>query len=446
MLNGSPTPPVPPLPTPTSLGTTPHPPPSDLDAQVSAALRRPRRVAALRASGILDAPPAPNLGRLAELAAELFGTPAASVSLLDADRHLAVARFGTLDGAPDAGAELALDYSICRFTVTAAAPVAIDDTRLDARTRGSAAVTELGVLAYLGAPVVVHGEPIGALCVFDCRPRQWSGAQVGSLAAVAAAVISEIELGVLTRERAMLREAERAAREAAAAASRAKSDFLAVMSHELRTPLNAIGGYVDLMEMGLRGPVSEAQHRDLARVKHAQQHLLGLVNDVLNLSKLEEGRVRYAIDAVPVRAPIESVEAIVAPQLAARGIAYAFEPCAPEVRVRADAEKVRQILLNLLSNAVKFTRRGGAITVRCADDAAGLGVWVCDTGSGIAAEKLATIFDPFVQVDRDLSRPGEGIGLGLAISRDLARAMGGELTVESAPGRGSTFTLRLPRA
>ena len=425
------------------LGLTLHSPPPDHDAVV-AALRRPRRVAALRASGVLDAPATPALVRLATLAARALATPIGSVSLVDADRQVQAAHYG-LPAAIPPGAETPLEMSFCRFTVAVAAAVAIDDTRLDPRTRAMRSVTELGIHAYLGAPLLLYGEPIGALCVMDREPRAWSAGDAEMLVALSAAVTTEIELAIATRERALLHEAERGARAAAAAANRAKFDFLAVMSHELRTPLNAIGGYVDLMEMGLRGPITDAQHRDLARVKSAQQHLLGLINDVLNLSKLEEGRVAYTIGAVPLGTPVASAAAVVAPQLAARGIAFAAAPCPDDAVVRADPEKVRQILLNLLSNALKFTPRGGTIGLRCAAEDGHAAVRVTDTGVGIPRDKLAAVFDPFVQIDRGLNRPGAGIGLGLAISRDLARGMGGDLTAESEPGRGSVFTLTLPR-
>jgi signal transduction histidine kinase len=254
-------------------------------------------------------------------------------------------------------------------------------------------------------------------------------------------------------ERERLLAAERAARATAEAAqrdaeraNRARADFLAVMSHELRTPLNAIGGYTELLQLELRGPLTEAQHDDLARIQRSQRHLLGLVNEVLNYAKLEAGRVRYDLVDVPVYGAIREAEGLVAPQAQAKGLTLTTGECPPTLAVRADAEKLRQVLVNLLSNAVKFTERGGArIVVECAPDTPVVAVHVRDTGIGIPADKLESIFEPFVQVRAGLTRPAEGTGLGLAISRDLARGMGGDLTAESTPGVGSTFTLTLPQ-
>ena len=251
---------------------------------------------------------------------------------------------------------------------------------------------------------------------------------------------------------AALREAlaaTEASRLEAESANRAKSDFLAMMSHELRTPLNAIAGYTELIELEVHGPVTEAQREALRRVQKSQRHLLGLINGVLNYARIETGNVRYEIAAVPADETLATSEALIAPQAAARGLRLHFAGCDPGLAVLADREKVQQIVLNLLSNAVKFTAPGGAVSLVCEPAATSpdtLEIRVSDTGRGIPPEKLDAIFEPFVQVDVRLTRTQEGIGLGLAISRDLARGMGGDLTVQSAVGRGTTFTLLLPRA
>jgi signal transduction histidine kinase len=218
------------------------------------------------------------------------------------------------------------------------------------------------------------------------------------------------------------------------------------MSHELRTPLNAIGGYAELMEMGIRGPVTPEQREDLRRVQTSQRHLLGLINEVLNYAKLETGTVHYDVADVRVRDAVVGAELLVAPQAQARALQLVVSAPPPELVLRADPEKLRQILVNLLSNAVKFTDRGGRIELSCVAQGERVAITVRDTGIGIAAHQLERIFEPFVQVRADLTRTAEGTGLGLAISRDLARGMGGDLTVESTPGVGSAFTLTLPRA
>ena len=235
------------------------------------------------------------------------------------------------------------------------------------------------------------------------------------------------------------------ARDEAQQANRAKSDFLAVMSHELRTPLNAIGGYTEIMQLGIYGPVTERQKEALDRITRSQQMLLSLINDVLNFAKLDAGQVQYRMTEVSLHEALAQVESLVAPQLEGKGQAYRFD-CQPALVVRADRDKLQQIALNLLSNAIKFTPEGGTITLSCRADGEFAVVEVSDTGIGIAAERLESVFDPFVQVDRALNRPHDGVGLGLAISRDLAVGMGGTLTARSTPDVGSVFTLKLRRA
>lgn len=217
------------------------------------------------------------------------------------------------------------------------------------------------------------------------------------------------------------------------------------MSHELRTPLNAIAGYAELIDIGIYGPVTEKQRTAVARIARSEQHLLGLINDVLNFAQLEAGQVTLAIEDVSAADVLASVEDMIAPQMAAKRLDYQGGACDPALIVRADPEKARQILLNLLTNALKFTNAGGSIRTECEATDRHVVIRVQDTGRGIQADRLEAIFEPFTQVNPSLTSPTTGVGLGLAISRDLAHAMGGDLTVESTVGVGSTFTLRLLR-
>jgi signal transduction histidine kinase len=318
---------------------------------------------------------------------------------------------------------------------------------------------------FIGVPLVVGGNVTGLLAVV--RPRDGTSDAEGDaddewlLSALAdqtaapvenAQLMEALDRARLLAENSRLYEAERAARKEAElarmeaeSANRAKSEFLANMSHELRTPLNAIAGYVELLDMEIRGPVTQAQREDLARIKVSQRLLLRLVNDVLNFAKLESGYVPVTLKEVNVNGVLASVEPLVLPQLMAKGLHFHAEPCPDDVRVSADPEKLEQILLNLLSNAIKFTSSEGSIRLSCEATSSTVSIHVADTGRGIPQEKQDRIFEPFVRVDEGFTRKTEGTGLGLAISRNLARAMGGELSVRSTPGEGATFTITLKR-
>lgn len=218
-----------------------------------------------------------------------------------------------------------------------------------------------------------------------------------------------------------------------------------MMSHDLRTPLNAIGGYAELLAMGIRGPVNEAQAEDLERIRRSQRHLLQLVNDILGFARLESGEIPLDLQPVPLDSTIRNLHAVIVPQAAQKDITYEYLGCDGEPRILADRERLEQILINLLGNAVKFTGEGGRVTMRCfAAESFGT-VEVSDTGVGIPAEQLQQIFDPFVQVEPNFGKR-EGVGLGLAICHKLADAMGGEISVRSKVGVGSTFSLSLPLA
>lgn len=250
---------------------------------------------------------------------------------------------------------------------------------------------------------------------------------------------------------------EREARIQAEAASRTKSDFLAMMSHELRTPLNAILGYSELIELGITGEITPKMQVQIGRIRVSARHLLGLVNDILDLAKVEAGQLSVANVPANASQAIAAALTLVQPQASARSLTLVVADGADQLPAYiGDEERVRQILVNLLSNAVKCTEPGGTITVEGAVTSAAdplaqlqprkahIRLTVTDTGSGIPPDKLAEIFEPFVQADTGTKRAREGSGLGLTIGQRLARAMGGDLTVESTEGKGSAFHLWLP--
>lgn len=254
---------------------------------------------------------------------------------------------------------------------------------------------------------------------------------------------------------ASVREQELA--DEARAASTAKSQFISSVTHEVRTPINAIIGYTNLLELQVAGPLTEEQRRFLARIRASSAHLLKLIEDVLDLGKVEAGRLTVREGTANVRAVLSAAVGLVEPQASEAGVTLDYQE-REDVHYRGDEDRVRQILVNLLANALKFTPRGGRVTATYASSTArdaeaqlaGDGPWVCirinDTGIGIAHQASAAVFQPFVQADSTITRSFGGTGLGLSISRELARLMGGDLTLRSVLGEGSTFSLWLPAA
>ncbi|MDQ6888046.1 MAG: PAS domain-containing sensor histidine kinase [Gemmatimonadota bacterium] len=299
---------------------------------------------------------------------------------------------------------------------------------------------QLGIGSLLTVPLVARKRLLGAITFISAHRGKSHSPEDVQLAEDLAA------RGALALDNAQVYDLALVLRQTAETANRAKSAFLGAMSHELRTPLNAIGGYIDLLDMGLRGPVTDRQRADFARVKSNQEHLTLLITEILNFVRVGSGRVSYAVSDVKACDAVRHAINLVEPLFEQKGLVFEGVSGDSSLVARADPEKVAQILVNLLSNAIKFTPAEGHVSAECAavDDTVTL--TVSDTGIGIAAEKLDTIFEPFVQLKTGLADRESGVGLGLAISRDLALAMSGDLTVVSSEGKGTRFTLSLPRA
>jgi signal transduction histidine kinase len=302
-----------------------------------------------------------------------------------------------------------------------------------------AAVQALGPRSLIVVPLSARGHTLGVMTfVASDSGRRYGTADVSLATEVAQRAAVAVDNARLYRQSEL-------ARRDAEAASRAKGQFLAVMSHELRTPLNAILGYSELVEIGVHGDVTDAQRDAMSRIRRSGQHLLSLVNNVLNLERAEMGGLETEFVPLLIAALFEDADALTRPQAEAKAITLSVDTPPQNIVAVGERDKAGQVLVNLLTNAVKFTPHGGRISLWCdvAEDT--ILLRVTDSGVGIPADALDRVFEPFVQLDSSLTRRAEGAGLGLAISRRLARLMGGDLTVESEVGRGSTYTVRLVR-
>ncbi|MEY4764296.1 MAG: hypothetical protein RI907_969 [Pseudomonadota bacterium] len=395
-------------------------------ATLQSAIADARRLAALRATALLDSPPEESFDRLTRLATALTGAPATFMTLVDGGRDFYKSICGP--GDPQSAERNWLGPTFCQFLVTRDAPLVLDDVTAHPVYRDVPTVRSLGLRAYLGVPLLTSdGQCLGSFCAIDFAPRRWRDQDVALLTELAHSAMREIEL--------------RQALQQAAQASEAKSMFLSNMSHEIRTPLNAILGFTYLMAHNCR----DAQLGDrLGKVDAAARHLMHIIDDLLDLSKVEAGKM--ALENLPLVLDDLLVSSLdmVRPHAEAKGLALQMHKVgALPVRVVGDVTRIRQCLLNFLTNAVKFTEQGGVtlnvLVLNEGTDTLRLRFEVCDTGEGIAPEAQARLFNSFEQADASVTRRHGGTGLGLALTRQLAQLMGGEVGVQSTPGQGSRF-------
>lgn len=409
----------------------PEPPPDEAE-----------RLRALERYAILDTLPEPLYDDLVALAAHVAGTPIALISLVDEKRQWFKARVGL------GATETPRSVSFCGHVVQDGELLVIPDARLDARFHDNPLVTgEPHVTFYAGAPVVTEdGFTLGTLCVIDSAPRELPGETLLMLERLARQVASQLELRRSLQRAEAQRRALEEAREQALRASATKSAFLTSMSHELRTPLNSVLGFARVLSRNARGALSEKELGYLERIDANGRHLLALIDDLLDLSRIEAGELRLDVHPLPLDALVEGVTTQLRGAAEASGTPLDHECPRGLAPIESDARRLKQILINLLGNALKFGA-GSPVHLRVVADpdepSRAIRVEVEDHGPGIPAAHLESIFEAFRQVDEEADRVHGGTGLGLAISRRLADALGMRLGVTSREGLGSVFWLAL---
>jgi len=401
----------------------------------------------------------PHDQRKHDLRAQMFATPAIFISLIAVLGYVFGVK-GTSEISQSSG--MALTTAVCLMVVGIGTLVAVPDRGVASllMDEGAAGVLTrrllpaallapiiLGVIRMLGESAGIYESEFGVSLFAVAAILTFVGLVLWSARVLRDTDKERVDLLALEQEaRAnaeMLRAEAEAARTEAESANNSKTDFLAVMSHELRTPLTAIMGYEELLSDGITGPVTELQRQQLGRINASARHLLGLIDEILTFARVDIGRERVRYESMSVNHTLGDAAALVEPMAAAKDINFIVELLDEDQAIQTDGTKLRQMLVNLLSNGIKFTDKG-EVRVSCSVSNSVLEVRIADTGVGIAADNIEDVFEPFWQAEQTATRRTGGTGLGLSVTRKLARLLGGDVTVASRVGSGSTFLLTLP--
>lgn len=413
------------------------------------------RLQALREYGVLDTEPEEAFDELTQLAASICQVPIALISLMDAQRQWFKSKVGL------SAQQTCRDIAFCAHTILQNQILIVEDALKDERfATNPLVVSDPNIRFYAGVPLITpSGLALGTLCIIDYIPRSLTDEQCKALQTLAHQVLTQLELRGSLRilkellvERRQMEEAAQKAREAAEAANRAKSEFLATMSHEVRTPMNAVIGMTELL---LDTELTEKQRDFVETIHSSGEALLTIINDILDFSKIESGKLQLEQRPFNLRTCIEESFDLLAPEAARKGLelVHLIDESTPESIV-GDISRLRQILVNLLCNAVKFTQSGeiklavkvrklGVESDKQASERYQILFAVQDTGIGIPMERLNRLFQPFSQVDASYDRHHGGTGLGLVICQRLCQMMGGRIWVDTEVGKGSTFSFTI---